>query len=151
MEWEIFIKTYLSFTTSVISSTGGRVKFISKIDVFMCSPSKPIYIQYTGTSKCSTAYPLPPQSSQPLAAGWSSYQRLMFSLQSPNHNFRKSHLNSMCAKCLKTHSAYPSSPQSSPPLAAVQSSCQIWMFSCVLLAIVINSHSAIQYLLIREP
>jgi hypothetical protein len=28
----------ISFITSCISTSGGRVKFISKIDVFMCSP-----------------------------------------------------------------------------------------------------------------
>jgi hypothetical protein len=29
----------ISFTTSVISTIGGKVKFISKIEVFMCSPT----------------------------------------------------------------------------------------------------------------
>jgi hypothetical protein len=29
----------ISFSTSVISTIGGRVKFISKMEVFMCSPN----------------------------------------------------------------------------------------------------------------
>jgi hypothetical protein len=92
-----------SFSTWVISTSGGSTKFISNMDVFMCSPS---------------------------------------------NNQQHSEYTNMTRRCLL---AYPLPPPPFPPVEAVQSSYQIWMFSCVLLAISINSHSAMHYLLIREP
>jgi hypothetical protein len=39
MEQKLYEKKGISFSTSVISTIGGSTKFISKIDVFMCSPN----------------------------------------------------------------------------------------------------------------
>ena len=74
--------------------TVENLYLMSERDVFMCFPSHEVEFPNTHHNQtkklvgagilhlyyeCQWAYPSPPQSSPPQAAGWSSYQRWMFS------------------------------------------------------------------------
>ena len=136
------VMAHISFSTSCIPISGGRMKFISNMDVFMCSPTA-----HFASIKVSSSWHILLHLSH--LHQWRQYKVHIKYWQYKVHIKYWYKTSRQFQSTLEL--AYPSPPQSSPPVAAVQSSYQILMFSCVLLAIVINSHSAIHYLPISWP